>query len=153
MDIHPEYKDVCTVVLEWEGSFMVMYVIELLLFRIIPVVAIAVLNVSIVVRVSKIRSMKMLRAPKAMTEVELKDSGGRRCEKLNTHGERRETGERPNPASSGTPASAPPGSQMTLMLTVVSTCHVIVCLPVLIHFVLWRLHRAEFIYLSPLGHK
>ncbi len=58
--LHSLYS-VCIVRLEWEVEFTVAYMVEALLFRIVPVFVIAVLNVFIIVRVSEVAQIKRRR--------------------------------------------------------------------------------------------
>lgn len=58
MGRHIDYN-VCTVLVKHEEQFVVLYIVEVALFRIVPVIAIAVLNVFIIAKVSRITRQRI----------------------------------------------------------------------------------------------
>ena len=130
--LHEQFP-VCIVRLEWEVEFTVAYMIEALFFRIVPVFVIAILNVFIIVKVTKVAQIKKRRKANqsamnnAHHATELQNGVRKK--------QRRED----------------KSMQLTVMLILVSTSYILVYLPVLIHFVLWKLMRSEVITLSEAG--
>lgn len=112
--------DVCAVTPEDEAMFTILYVVEILFFRIGPVFLIAGLNVFIIVRVSK-----LTRERKRMKE-QGKSSQTAAVSALNKKRARKED----------------KSMQLTIMLILVSTSYILVYLPVLCHYVIWRLARS-----------
>lgn len=119
--------DVCTVLTGYETEFTALYVVEALVFRVIPVFVIALLNGMIIVRVTTLRRRKRRRnasmAPASQT-------GG---QNNNRKQRSRKTDK---------------SMQLTIILVLVSTSYILVFIPVLVHFVLWKLRRSGFIELS-----
>ena len=130
--LHEEFP-VCIVSLNWEVEFTVAYMVEALIFRIVPVFVIAVLNIFIIVRVTEVAQIKKRRKANqsamnnAHHATELQNGVRKK--------QRRED----------------KSMQLTVMLILVSTSYILAYLPVLIHFVLWKLMRSDVITLSASG--
>ena len=117
---YPEYN-VCTVLRDYESEFTILYVVEALAFRICPVFIIAVLNVFIISKVTKLHRERRKRhsASRAKSGGSKKNSG-----QQDKH------------------------LQLTVMLILVSSTYIILYIPVLVHFVLWKLQRSEVLVIS-----
>ena len=113
---HYSEYNMCTVHLEHELTFTIWYIIECLLFRIVPVFIIAVLNVFIIIKVTRLNQERRRRASSRVT-----NNNKKKISKDERH------------------------IQLTIMLILVSTSYIIVYLPVLIHFVMWKLERSQVI--------
>ena len=121
--------DVCAVNPEHEAVFSILYILEALTFRIIPVFIIATLNVFIIVRVTKLtrerRRMKQQGNKHQTTTISAVTKKKVRKEDKSM--------------------------QLTIMLILVSTSYILVYLPVLCHFVIWRLKRSAIINIGEEG--
>ncbi|KAI0240756.1 hypothetical protein LSAT2_008452 [Lamellibrachia satsuma] len=123
--------DVCAVLTEYETEFMALYIVEALIFRVIPVFVIALLNGMIIVRVTKLRRRKRKRNASMTTSSQAgKATGGQ-----NNNRKQRSR-------------KADKSMQLTIILVLVSTSYIIVFIPVLVHFVLWKLKSSHVIQLS-----
>ena len=111
--------NVCTVLMDYEHEFTILYVVEALLFRIGPVFIIAVLNVFIIAKVSKVHAERRKRH--AATRMQ---NNNRKNVQQDRH------------------------MQLTVMLILVSSTYIILYLPVLVHFVLWKLQRSKVLTIS-----
>ena len=120
------YKDlpVCIVLLEHENLFSIFYLIEAVFYRIIPVIQIAVLNAFIIFRVIHVSKAKKKRR--------------RSHNSLNNNQRSLSKKEDKN-------------RQLTIMLILVSSTYILAYLPVLIHYILWKLQRMDKILLSESG--
>ena len=112
--------DVCTVDVQYEFAFTMWYIAEAALLRVIPVFVIAILNVFIIVKVSKLTSERRRR----MSTRTMNNNKKKRVTKDEKH------------------------MQLTIMLILVSTSYILVYLPVLVHFVIWKLQRSQVIVVS-----
>ena len=115
--------NVCTVLISEEKKFTILFGVEALIFRIVPVFIITILNVFIILRVSHVT--KMSRRRRSMTYSARNGNGTRK--KL--------------PRSRKDDRSL----QLTLMLILVSTSYVLTYLPVLVHFIIWKLQRSQLV--------
>lgn len=85
MGRHIDYN-VCTVLVNHEEEFAVLYIVEVVLFRIVPVLAIAVLNVFIIAKVSRITRQRIRiasnerRGTKCSEPDPMRSSGRRRAQ-------------------------------------------------------------------------
>ena len=131
--LHEEFA-VCIVSLEWEVEFTVAYMVEALIFRIVPVFVIAVLNIFIIVRVTEVAQIKKRRKANQSAM-----NNAHQCATELQNGVRKK--QRREDKS----------MQLTVMLILVSTSYILAYLPVLIHFVLWKLMRSDVITLSESG--
>ncbi|KAK2140317.1 hypothetical protein LSH36_1394g00005 [Paralvinella palmiformis] len=122
-----ERFNVCTVLISEEKKFTILFGIEALLFRIIPVFVITVLNVFIILRVSHVT--KMSRRRRSMASSARNGSRAAGSRKKTTSRSRKD--ER--------------SLQLTLMLILVSTTYVLTYLPVLVHFIIWKLQRSQLV--------
>ena len=111
--------NVCTVLMEHESKFTILYMVEALVFRIIPVIVIAVLNVFIIVKVSRVTRDRKRRASSKTT-----------CANNNKKNRAKKEDK---------------SLQLTIMLILVSTSYVLLYIPVLVHFVLYKLQRSKII--------
>lgn len=116
---HYRQFNVCTVRVEHEFEFTIWYIVEALVFRVIPVFIIAILNVFIIVKVSRLNRDRRKRAAASTAN-----------------------------GSSRNKRASKEERQLTLMLILVSTSYIVVYLPVLIHFVMWKLQRSQVIVVS-----
>ena len=114
----PVYN-VCTVLTDYEYEFTILYVIEAMIFRICPVFVIAVLNVFIISKVSKIHREKRKRHSASRSK-----NSTKKKEQQDRH------------------------MQLTVMLILVSSTYIILYIPVLVHFVLWKLKRSGILDIS-----
>ena len=114
--------DVCAVLTEYETEFMALYIVEALIFRVIPVFVIALLNGMIIVRVTKLRRRKRKRNASMTTS----SQAGKATSGQNNNRKQRSR-------------KADKSMQLTIILVLVSTSYIIVFIPVLVHFVLWKL--------------
>lgn len=119
-------KNVCLINPHYEQQFWRIYIAEMSFFRIIPVFIIAVLNITIIMRLSMVnrekRRLKNSRTP------------------LNSNNRKKQKGKKKQKDDKNL--------QITVMLIMVSTSYIIVFLPVLIHFIMWALQREKFIELD-----
>ena len=117
------YQDfpVCIVLLEHENLFAIFYLIEAVCYRIIPVILIAGLNAFIIFRVIHVSKAKRNRR--------------RAQNSLNNNTRSLSKKEDKN-------------RQLTIMLILVSSTYILTYLPVLVHYILWKLQRMEKISLS-----
>ena len=190
----PYGVNVCTVLPDHEAVFSVLYIIEVLIFRIFPVFVITILNIFIINKLVHLtrahrrrkaasysieltgvqgKSPRRGRTRSGMTNImdKIRQTKGPKLENTpksddaalstetrsgrDTNMDNTKRGRR---LRGGTAAvlerPARPGSrqdknmQMTVMLIVVSTTYIIDFMPVLVHFVLWRLQRSELISVS-----
>ena len=120
------YQDfpVCIVLLEHENLFAIFYLIEAVCYRIIPVILIAGLNAFIIFRVIHVSRAKRNRR--------------RAQNSLNNNTRSLSKKEDKN-------------RQLTIMLILVSSTYILTYLPVLVHYILWKLQRMEKISLSSDG--
>lgn len=125
VDLHREFS-LCGVPDEHELTFTCFYIVECILFRVTPVVTIAVLNLFIGSRVLKLTKERQRR--RAHKDVLMGAS---------KHHQRFFKDDR--------------GLQVTIMLILVSTTHVILYVPVLIHFILHHLNLRGYVALSEQG--
>ncbi len=128
--IHPQFP-VCTVLLTWEDAFTIGYMVEALVFRIVPVFVIAILNVFIIVRVTEVSKIKKRRKTNQMMTNSAAALNGQNARRKSKREDK--------------------SMQLTVMLILVSTSYILVYLPVLVHFVLWKLMRSGVIVLSHTG--
>ncbi len=119
MGLHDAF-DICIILLDYETIFSILYVVEALVFRVIPVVVIAVLNVFIIIKVSKVNREKKRR--KAQVK-----SVNNKKKKMNKQDK---------------------SMQLTIMLILVSSTYILVYIPELVMFVLWKLSRSHLINMS-----
>lgn len=118
--------DVCTVLIDYEQEFVIAYVLEAALCRIIPVFAIAVLNVFIIMRVTKVtREKRKLQGAMKLTPTGSSKNGRKRG-----------------------PGRDDKSTQLTIMLILVSSTYILAYLPVMVHFFMWKLERNELIDVS-----
>lgn len=123
----PQYN-VCTVLQEHTVSFTAFYIAEFGVFRVVPVVAIAVLNVFIIVKVSAVTRRKRRRASRASSLLPSSighDAVGGASRKSNKA------------------KKIDRALQLTVMLILVSSSYVILFLPLFVYFVLSSVQRAE----------
>lgn len=116
-----KHYDVCTVLVEAEKKFTIMYIVEAMAFRIVPVFIIAVLNLLIISKVTKLSRQRSRRRSGAIIN---------------------------NKPYGFIPTKEDRHIQLTTLLLIVSTCYIILYFPVLIHFLIWWLHRLEVLYLT-----
>ena len=112
----PTNYDVCTVLPEYEAEFTILYVLEALIFRVLPVFIIAVFNIFIIVRIGRLAKQKR----------RLKQAQGPALAALRKRNHKEER-----------------NMQLTITLILVSTTYVLVYIPVLVHFVMWKMERAK----------
>ncbi|KAK2179160.1 hypothetical protein NP493_509g02003 [Ridgeia piscesae] len=122
--------NVCTVLDGFETVFTALYIVEALVFRVIPVFVIALLNGMIIVRVTKLRRRKRKRNA-SMTPAS--QTGG--------HSNNRNQRTR----------KADKSMQLTIILVLVSTSYILVFIPVLVHFVLWKMRVSNWVDISDLA--
>ena len=108
--------DVCTMLPETDAIFSNLYIVEAVIFRVIPVIVIAVLNVQIIIRVTMVTMLKR-KQKFGQSQINKKKKDDR-------------------------------GMQLTIMLILVSTSYILVYIPVLVHFVMWKLQRAKMLVVS-----
>ncbi|KAI0240771.1 hypothetical protein LSAT2_008467 [Lamellibrachia satsuma] len=129
MGLYRDY-DVCIVLLAHEATFTILYVVEALVFRVVPVFVIVVLNVFIIVKVSSIQRTKKRqkrenrRTLQQQQQKSESTTGSRACRKDDK------------------------GLQTTIMLILVSTSYILVFIPVLVHFVVLKLQRSKVVDVS-----
>ncbi len=134
---------VCIVLLEYENVFSVLYLIEAVVYRIVPVLLIAVFNAFIIYRVvavSRVRRRNRRRATCANNN--------------NATGAGQGAGGGGRPLTGGGGAAVRKDDrnrQLTIMLILVSTSYILTYLPVLIHYILWKLQRMKTVTLSNNG--
>ena len=109
--------DVCTVLQDYQTEFTALYIVESLLFRVIPVFIIALLNGMIIERVATLRRRKRRR--NASTTKASQNNGQNNGKQRSRKADR--------------------SMQLTIILVLVSTSYIIVFIPVLVQFVLWSL--------------
>lgn len=115
----------CAVSRQWEYEFSLIYFCETLLFKIIPVCAISILNMSIIHKVHRKSYIREI-----VTETNENGSGNR-----NLTGSANSTGSDHN-------------RQLTVILILISGTYVLLYFPVLVHYFLWSLMRHEVLSLS-----
>jgi hypothetical protein len=130
-----EQFNVCTVLVSEEKKFTILFGVEALLFRIIPVFVITVLNVFIILRVTHVTKMTRRRQSSSA------------CLNNNRNGSR--VGSRKLPAKTARTRKDDKSLQLTVMLILVSTSYVLTYIPVLVHFIIWKLQRSELVTVSP----
>ena len=108
----------CTVLPHTEKIFTILYLTEAVVFRVFPVFLIAVLNIFIIVKVIQMNRAKMRRTSRK------KECRRQRSIKEDKH------------------------RQLTIMLILVSTSYILAYLPVLVHFVIWKLRRSNLVSIS-----
>ena len=133
----PYGVNVCTVLPDHEGTFTVLYAVEVLIFRILPVCTITFLNIFIVV--------KLLRLARAHNRRKTNMEAMRL-----TAGSKKSKGQR---GGGGSGCGSRGGRedknmQITVMLIVVSSTYILGFMPVLVHFVIWKLQRSHLISVS-----
>ena len=111
----------CAVLPQFEHTFTLLYSVEVSLFRILPVVIIATLNVFICIKVWQLHRNRPVR--KALEMKCLTKTGQATEQRKNTTDERH--------------------IQITIMLVVVSTSYVILYFPAMLHFILWKVIRSD----------
>ena len=67
---------VCAIAQSYEEAFAVIYVVEMVVFRIFPVFTIAILNAFIIARVSRLTRQKTKRRRQLQTNGSSSDGGG-----------------------------------------------------------------------------
>lgn len=132
IDVYHEFH-VCTVRADYEDIFAILYVVEMVLFRVLPVLLIALLNVLIIVRVTRLTQAKARRRQFIISSCESAGQGL--------------TSASAAVASSSTASAVVKrrskaqerNFQLTIILILVSTSYVLLYTPVLVHFVLQKL--------------
>ena len=123
MGIYDTYAS-CVVLMEHEMEFVISYVVEVATFRIIPVLIIACLNVFIIIKVTKLtRERRKLRA-----------LATRNMKSAQADKDRKKASARDDKST-----------QLTIMLILVSSSYIVLYMPVLVHFVMWKLKRSNVI--------
>lgn len=117
-----ENFNVCAVFFEHEARFTILYAVESFLFRILPITVIAILNVFIIFRVSKIKQKRN----RMMTG------------KSDAHSQLQQQHHHHEDSS----------LQLTIMLILVSTTYIVLDIPVLAHFVILKLTLSEIVNIS-----
>ena len=120
MGLYEEYN-VCTVLVPHERKFTVMYLTEAFLFRIVPVFSIVFLNCSIISKLSELKQQRSRRRSSCVVTQNQNNRISRLAKDKNV--------------------------QVTILLLLVSSSYVILYFPVLIHFLVWYLHRSQVIHL------
>ena len=115
---------VCIVLIEHENTFSILYLVEAVVFRIVPVILIAFFNAFIICRVVNVSRVKRNRH-RAQNHLNNKARAVSKKEDKNR--------------------------QLTIMLILVSTSYILTYLPVLIHYILWKLQRLDTIHVSDEG--
>lgn len=136
---------VCTVRAEHEDVFSILYVVEMAIFRVVPVFVIAILNIFIIVRVTRLTQAKWKRrklslAKAAAASEAVGQEGNQRggsiagisLHHLTTKKKRSMKTHEKN-------------IQLTVVLILVSTSYVLLYIPALVHFVLQKLILSGFI--------
>ncbi len=116
-----EVYHVCVILTWYSDEFSTLYVVESILFRIIPVCIIAILNIFIIVKVTKIAKASKMR----------KSSGPGAA--------------LPCAAATKRSKKEDKNFQLTLMLIMVSSSYVLLYIPVLITFILQKLENSDII--------
>ena len=119
----PQNYNVCAVLPLKEEEFAIAYILEVGILRVVPVFIIAVLNVFIIVRVTKLthERRRMKAQGKNQTTMSATKKRARKEDK---------------------------SMQLTIMLILVSTSYILVYLPVLCNFLIWKLQRSGVINVS-----
>lgn len=149
MDVYDEYQ-VCTVKVNYEDIFAILYVVEMIIFRVLPVLLIALLNVLIIVRVTRLMQAKARRRQLTISSCHEGSGGG--------GGGGAGQGLTSSSSASVSKASSVAvkrrskaqerNFQLTVILILVSSSYVLLYIPVLIHFVLNKLNRSLIIDLN-----
>lgn len=123
-----EEYHVCAVFWEYEETFTIFYAVESFLFRILPIAVVAVLNLFIIFRVTKIKRKrrKMMRTKAGDGQHHQGGGGG----------------------GGGHHHHEESSLQLTIMLIVVSTTYIVLDIPVLAHFVLQKLTLSKVVDIS-----
>ena len=116
----PTGYSTCAVLPENEAVFTILYVTEAVLFRVLPIFIIAALNIFIIIKVTKVSQDKQRRTS---------TRSGHSCMRRKSTREDKHR-------------------QLTIMLILVSSSYIIAYLPVLVHFVMWKLRRSAICILS-----
>ncbi len=121
LGLHPQFP-VCIVLLDHEDMFSLLYLIEAVIYRIIPVLLIAIFNAFIIIRVVAVSRVRKNRRGKQKNSVKTNKQSHSKKDDRNR--------------------------QLTITLILVSTTYIITYLPVLIHYILWKLQRLKKVDLS-----
>lgn len=146
--------DVCTILPAFNQIFSIFYILEVVIFRIVPVVTISTLNVFIIVRVTEMANKSRERKATTM-KVLSKNVNEERNQLLENKNGAPLTGTSDNSCNKGSSKHSKKekreldkSMQLTIMLILVSSCYIVCYLPVLVHFILWTLFRNKQIDLS-----
>jgi len=144
--IWPGY-DYCAILTEYEQMFYVLYVVEMILYRLVPVVVIATLNALIIYRV--------LRLARAKRQRQILGAGSASSHAADgAAGSSRRIANRKSESSTVVVATTrnrqqhhaeDRNLQLTIILILVSTSYVLAYIPVLIHFVMYKIHLSQVI--------
>ena len=127
----------CAILRNHEAAFYVLYVVEMFIFRLVPVVIIAIINAFIIRRVTNLARTKrqwMSGAGRSSSAAaEPAAEGRRRTSSM--------------PTSRKTQAEDR-NLQLTIILILVSTSYVLAYIPILLHFVMWKIQLSGLIAVS-----
>ena len=114
--------EVCTVLVQYEHEFTILYLAESLVYRVIPIVSIIIMNMFIICKVSGVSVHRRHSKRKQYQNIPKSPNTPNRDSKMKTNRDSK-------------------NRQLTISLVVVSSFYVITFLPVLVHFLIWKLNR------------
>lgn len=129
---------ICAILQKHEVVFYALYVLEMFIFRLVPVVIIAVINAFIIYRVTSLARTKR----QWMTTGNRHDSNASSAVAVARHREPSQT------ASARKTHAEDRNLQLTIILILVSTSYVLAYVPVLIHFVMSKIQLSGLIPVS-----
>lgn len=143
---------VCSVRVEHEDVFSILYVVEMAMFRVVPVIVIAVLNIFIIVRVTRLtqakwkrRKLSLAKAAAASSSVAVDQDGGHPHRGGSIAGTALHHHHHLTIKKKRSMRKHEQNVQLTIILILVSTSYVLLYIPALIHFVLYKLILSGFI--------
>jgi len=125
---------ICAILQQHEAAFYVLYVVEMFIFRLVPVAIIASINAFIIRRVTSLARAKR----QWMT-------GGGSGSTSAADSERHHQPAQPSTRKTHTEDR---NLQLTIILILVSTSYVLAYIPVLLHFVMYKIHLSNLIRVS-----
>lgn len=129
---------VCAILRQHEAAFYVLYVVEMFIFRLVPVAIIAIINAFIINRVTSLARTKrqwMTGAPRGSNASSAAAAHDRHHRSSSQPSARKMHAEDRN-------------LQLTIILILVSSSYVLAYIPVLLHFVMYKIQLSELIHVS-----
>jgi len=128
---------VCAILRQHEAAFYVLYVVEMFIFRLVPVAIIAIINAFIINRVTSLARTKR----QWMT-------GAARGSTASSAAAAHDRQHRSSQPSARKTHAEDRNLQLTIILILVSSSYVLAYIPVLLHFVMYKIQLSELIHVS-----